>query len=208
MLKRFMPREEKFFDLFQVTSKLIHQAAEHLCSQVNNLDQAAVYEQKIKDLENQGDQNTHLIIHLLHKTFITPLDREEIHELAERLDDILDYMEAVSARISMYEVKTLPVAAAQLADRGLRCSKLLLEVMIQLENIKNPLEMAKNCVEIHNLENQADEILRTALADLFKNEPDIRQLLKAKEILELLEKITDLCESVANIVEGIVLEHS
>ena len=211
MLSKIMPREGRFFDLFNESANLIVQAAQEFRKMLTDLSNAADVERyaiSIKEIEHKADNVTHRTVEMLHKTFITPIDRDDIHELISKMDDIVDYIEATSQRIFQYDVTQVSPEAVKLADVCVRCAEYVKITVQGLSNLKNPQEIIKNCVELNRLENEADYILRVAMAKLFREEPDIRQLIKLKEIYELLETVTDRCEDVANIIEGIVLEYA
>ncbi len=205
---RLIPREEKFVDFFVQVAGLTVDGARELENLLNNLADSKKHAQRIKDLEHQADDITHHTVELLHKTFITPFDREDIYRLIGKLDDILDFMDAAAERLYLYEITAVPKEMLQLADICLKSTYAIKDAMGYLNDLKKPEEMFKICVEVHRLENEADQILRQTIAKLFKEEADIRQLIKLKEIFELLETVTDRCEDVANIVEGILLEYA
>jgi len=208
MLSKIMPREGRFFDLFEDISKLIVEGAYEFRNMLNNLPQAEKHSQNIKDIEHKGDEITHRTVEMLHKTFITPLDRYDIHALITGLDDILDYIEACSQRIFLYGVTKVTPEAFQLADVCIRSAECVQKAVSGLKNLKHPAGVIKDCVEINRLENEADYLLRIAVSKLFREEPDIKQLIMLKEIYDFLETATDRCEDVANIIEGIVLEYA
>lgn len=208
MLGRILPREGKFFDLFRQSGSLIMEGATEFRNMLGDLGQAESHARNIKRIEHNADDVTHATVELLHKTFITPLDREDIHQLISGMDDILDYIEAAAERINLYDIKTATPEALKLADICVQAAKDVHAVVQLLEDMKNADEIIKRCVEINRLENEADHTLRAAMAKLFREEQDTRQLIKMKEIYELLETVTDRCEDVANIVEGIVLEYA
>ncbi len=208
MFRRLIPREGKFFDLFKQSAALIVEGSKEFCELLNDLPNAESRTRKIKAIEHQADEVTHATVELLHTTFITPLDREDIHQLISRMDDILDFIEAASERILLYGITEAPPLAAELAKLCLLSAENIQQAINELENLKNRSEIIRHCVEINRLENEADQVLRMAMAKLFKEETDTRQLIKYKEIYEILETVTDRCEDVANIVEGIVLEYS
>jgi hypothetical protein len=162
----------------------------------------------IKAIEHKADEITHRVIEMLHKTFITPLDREDIHLLITRMDDIIDYLEAASARMFLYDIRNLTPEARQLGDICVQSAEAVKRAVSELDNMENSARILEACVEINRLENDADTALRTGMAKLFREETDTRQLIKLKEIYELLETVTDRCEDVANIIEGIVLEYA
>ena len=208
MLSRILPREERFFDLFEKSAELILQASHEFQKMLSDLSNAERYSIKIKDLEHNADEVTHKTVEMLHRTFITPLDREEIHLLITKMDDILDCIEAASQRIFLYKITQIAPEGKSLADVCVRAAEHLKIAVLGLNNLKNPEQIIKECIEINRLENEADHYLRLAMAKLFNEEPDTRQLIKLKEVYEFLESSTDRCEDVANIIEGIVLEHA
>lgn len=208
MISRFMPREGRFFDLFKDSAELIVKGAHEFQEMLSDLSQVESRARSISDLEQKADHITHRTVELLHKTFITPLDREDIHQLISRMDDILDFIEAASERMYLYQIKEATDEAKTLARICVQSVEYIRSAVLRLDNLKNPEDIIKYCVEINRLENEADHVLRAAMAKLFQNEPDTRQLIKLKEIYELLETVTDRCEDVANIIEGIVLEYA
>ena len=208
MLSKIMPRESRFFDLFEDIPKLIVEGAYEFRNMINNLAQAEKHSQNIKDIEHKGDEITHRTVEMLHKTFITPLDRYDIHALITGLDDILDYIEACSQRMFLYGVTKVTPEAFQLADVCVRSAECVQKAVSGLKNLKYPAGVIQDCVEINRLENEADYLLRIAVSKLFREEPDIKQLIMLKEIYDFLETATDRCEDVANIIEGIVLEYA
>lgn len=203
-----IPKEEKFVDFFIQVAGLTVDGARELETLLSNLSDAKKHAQQIKNLEHQADELTHHTVELLHKTFITPFDREDIYHLISKLDDILDFIDAAAERLHLYEITSIPPEMLEMAKICLQCTLAIKDAMAYLHDLRKPEEMVKICVEVHRLENEADHILRQTTAKLFKQEPDIRQLIKLKEIFELLETVTDRCEDVANIVEGILLEYA
>lgn len=208
MLGKFIKKEDRFFKLFNNSADLIVEGARELKHLVVDIQKSEIYSRNIKDIEHKADQNTHKTVSLLHKTFITPLDREDIHKLITNLDDILDFLDASASRIFIYGVNKTNSDLKIMADICLQVAEKVKSAVNQLENLKNPEEIIKICIDINRLENEADNALRSAVAKLFKEETDIKELVKLKEIYELLETVTDRCEDVANIIEGIVLEYS
>lgn len=208
MFGGFIPKEGRFFELFKNLSELITQGAIEFRELLAHLDEAEKRVRAIKDIEHKGDDITHTTMDLLHQTFITPLDREDIHELISTLDDVLDYIDAAAQRVLLYEMKHIPNEGRELAETCVQAAQKVQIAVGQLDNLKDPEGIKKICVEINRLENEADHVLRSAIAKLFREENDIKQLIKLKEIYEILETVTDLCEDVANIVDGIVLEYA
>ena len=203
-----MPHEVRFFDYFSEHAALIVEGAIELRAMLDNIDELEVRAHNIKTIESKADAVTHDTIQLLHQTFITPLDREEIHQLITRMDDILDLMEDVSHCVFLYDLRAVTDEAKRLADICVACAEKVRSAVSMLSNMKNSEAITKVCGEIDRLETDADQVLRSGLAKLFHNEPDTRELIKMKEIYELLETVTDRCEDVANIIEGIVLENA
>lgn len=162
---------------------------------------------EIKEIEEACDSITHRVVEKLHRVFITPLDRSDIYSLITRMDDIMDHVEAAAERIALYEV-TDPSALLGMSQLLLTSSERVLEAVGGLANLKNPELILDKCKEINRLENEADALLRTNLARLFKEEKNPIEIIKWKELFELIESATDRCEDVANIVEGVVLENS
>ena len=145
---------------------------------------------------------------MLHKTFITPLDREDIHQLITRMDDILDLMEDAGQTVSLYDIKQITPEAKRLAELCLSCCEKVRACVGLLHNMKNAREMLAICAEIDRLESDADHVMRAAMSKLFREEPGVRNLIKLKAIYEILESVTDRCEDVANIIEGIIVENA
>jgi len=212
MFSKLMPQEGKFFELFNAHAELIVKGGRELGSLVDNLvdhkDGVADHAKAIDDIEGQADKITRETVALLHTTFNTPLDRDEIHKLITRMDDILDLIQDVAQSIYLYDIKRLTQEACHLSDICVSCCERVRSAVLLLNNMDNGPAIMKTCEEIERLESDADRAMRTGMAKLFREEQDARQLIKLKELYELLEMITDSCESVANTIEGIVLENS
>jgi predicted phosphate transport protein (TIGR00153 family) len=164
--------------------------------------------QRIDAAERAADKITHECITLLHKTFITPFDREQIHQLITAMDDILDLIQDVAESVALYDLKSVTPEAKQLAEICQACCGLVKTTVSLLTNVKSSEAILKCCEDIDRLESDADRVLRAALSKLFREENDLKQVMKMRVIYDLLETITDRCEDVANVVEGIVLENS
>lgn len=202
----FLPREDEYFVFFSQISEIIVKVANHLVDMLDdNPENFEAYKLKIKEAEHSCDELTHKITTKLNKSFITPFDREDIYTLTVALDDICDYMDAGARAIVMYDIQEIDVHAKALA-------KILQEMSVQINGavsmLKKPNGMNQYFVEIHRLENDADDIYFRAIGDLFQKESNPIQLIKLKELYEILENGTDRCESVANIIESIVLKHN
>jgi predicted phosphate transport protein (TIGR00153 family) len=207
-----MPQEGKFFELFNAHAELVVQGGRELGVLVDDLvsgtDSLTHHAKIIDEVETRADKITHETIALLHTTFNTPLDRDEIHKLITRMDDILDLIQDVAQSMYLYDVRKLTQEACHLSDICVSCCERVRSAVSLLNNMDNGPAILKTCEEIDRLESDADRAMRTGMAKLFREEQDARQLIKLKELYELLEKVTDACEDVANIIEGIVLENS
>jgi predicted phosphate transport protein (TIGR00153 family) len=201
-----LPREDEYFDLFsQITGK-VQDATSLLVRMVTEDDPDFIaYAKQIKDVEHNCDEITHRVTTKLNKSFITPFDREDIYTLAVALDDVCDYIDAAARAIRMYDIRKFNEYVRQLA-RLLNTQASAMNSAVGM--LKNPAGMNAQIVEIHRLENEADEAYSRAIGDLFKNSTDAIEVIKQKELLEILENGTDKCEQVANIMESVVLKHS
>lgn len=200
--------DRTFYDAFERHAARIVEAGKLLAQMVREPDRCAQLAQAVKEAENAGDKITHETIAKLHKTWITPIDRADIHSLISALDDVLDLIEAAAERVALYEVKNLPDFVVNLAD-SLQLATLAVEKAVKLlPQVKQPKQMLDVCVEINRLENEADDSYRRGLATLFKGGYDAIEVMKWRDIIDNLESATDRCEDVANILEGIVLEYS
>jgi predicted phosphate transport protein (TIGR00153 family) len=208
MFGRLMPTEGKFFDLFIQHAELCVKGGKELVSLMTNFDDLEHRVHAIETIEKQADKVTHTTLEMLHKTFITPLDRDDIHKLITRMDDILDLMEDVGQTIWLYDIKQITPEAKRLAELCQTCCEKVLASVSLLSNMNNAREILNICAEIDRLESDADHVMRAAMSKLFREEPDVRNLIKLKAIYEILETVTDRCEDVANIVEGIIVENA
>ena len=208
MFGRLMPTEGKFFDLFIQHGELCVKGGKELVSLMTNFDDLEHRVHAIETIEKQADKVTHATLELLHKTFITPLDRDDIHKLITRMDDILDLMEDVGQTIWLYDIKQITPEAKRLAELCQTCCEKVLASVSLLHNMNNAREILSICAEIDRLESDADHVMRAAMSKLFREEPDVRNLIKLKAFYEILETVTDRCEDVANIVEGIIVENA
>ena len=208
MFGRLMPTEGKFFDLFIQHGELCVKGGKELVSLMTNFDDLEHRVHAIETIEKQADKVTHATLEMLHKTLITPLDRDDIHQLITRMDDILDLMEDVGQTIWLYDIKQITPEAKRLAELCQTCCEKVLASVSLLHNMNNAREILNICAEIDRLESDADHVMRAAMSKLFREEPDVRNLIKLKAIYEILETVTDRCEDVANIVEGIIVENA
>jgi hypothetical protein len=208
MRLRFLPREERFFELFERATKNVTVGAELLAQLVRDHSaRAAELRSQIEEVEHEGDITTHEIVDRLNRTFVTPFDHEDIHALAGRLDDVLDNIEATADRMFLYEAGEPGPEMAKLVGVLVEATKVTERAVKGLSDMKNARRTLDYCIEIHRLENVGDEESRLALAKLFKGS-DALHALKWKEIYDHVENAIDKCEDVAAIVEAIVVKHT
>jgi uncharacterized protein len=209
MFGRLMPREGRFFDLFNEHAALIMESSRELAALMANVsDDVESRAHTVETIEKQGDKITRATIELLHKTFITPMDRDEIHQLISKMDDILDLIEDTAQMMFLYDVREHPPEAKRLADICVSCAEKVRDAVGLLSNMANAPQIMAICRDIDVLESQADHVMRSAMARLFREEPDVRELIKLRSVYDFLETITDRCEDVANIIQSIVIENS
>ncbi|WP_371325294.1 DUF47 domain-containing protein [Dechloromonas sp. ZY10] len=212
MFGRLMPKEGKYFDLFNAHADLIAEGGKELSALIGALvgapEKAAAHADRIDRLERDADKITHDTLGQLHTSFITPFDRDEIHQLISDMDNILDVIQDVAESMSLYDIKQVPHEATRLAEVSDQCCVSVQAVVKLLHSMDNAPTILRKCNEIDELESDADRILREAMSRLFREESDVRQLIKLKEIYELLESVTDRCKDVAGTIEAIVLENS
>lgn len=212
MFSKLMPKEGKFFDLFDAHAALICKGGRELSVLVADMskgpDALQQHWKSIDDMEQRADKITHDVMAMLHTSFNTPLDQHDIHRLITTMDDVLDMTQDFAETMYLYDVRKLTQEAIQLADICGFCCERVEDAVGMIRSMDNAQAILKTCAEIDRLESDADRVMRTGMAKLFREEADTRELIKMKGIYELLETITDRCEDVANIIEGIVLENS
>lgn len=212
MFGRLMPKEVKYFEFFNVHADLIAEGGQALIRLVDALieHQGLVesHANEIDLIERRADEITHNTLAQLHSSFITPFDRDEIHQLVNGMDDILDIIQDVAESISLYDIQKVPDEARCMAEITGRCCACVKDVVKLLHSMENAPNILKLCHEINELESDADRALRESMSKVFREEPDVRQVVKLKEIYELIESVTDRCKDVAGTVESIVLENS
>ena len=204
-MARLIPRDNSFFAMFSAMSDNLIGGARALVELFKNYQDVEKQVDQIQRIEREGDELTHAILTKLNQTFITPFDREDIHQLASKLDDVLDFINAAGARLVMYRITAPPPAAAELAKIILMQSQELQKAVSLMQKNGNILA---HCVEINRLENEADQVSQQAIAGLFEREKDPINLIKIKELLEFLERATDKAEDVANVLETVVLKNT
>ncbi len=205
---RLLPRDESFFDYFEKQGRKTVEGCRAFQAMVETPGDVIARAKAISELEHECDQITHSVVAHLRKTFITPLDRNDIYRLITKMDDIMDLVEAAAERMALYGITQMTKEVGDLARVLTSSAERVLEAVAGFRDLRNPQLILEKCVEINRLENEADALLRGTLAKLFREETDPITIMKWKEIYELLETATDRCEDVANIIEGVVLENS
>jgi len=204
---RFIPKEEKFFDLFEELAAKIEEGVKFFLAMVEKYEYSDENIAHLKKIEHEADSITHNTYEKMHKTFLTPLDREDIYALVNKMDSVIDMIEASAMRLNLYKVKRPSEAIillARILDKAVQKIKVIVHGMRDMKNARMILDA---CVEINTLENDGDVVLRMTIAELFEKEKDVFELIKWKEIYERLEEAIDVCEDVSNIAEGIVLKN-
>lgn len=204
LFKKILPKKDVFFELLSELVDNIHKASVILHEMLNNSESLAENSSKIHILENKCDDISHRIIKELNETFITPLDREDIHELTNSLDNIIDGMDTIAWRMKTYKLKKPTIFGPQLTEILLSQTKLIVEVVDSLKDSKNSTE---KIFSIRKYETEADNVFRESLKLLFENQTDAIELIKEKEILENIEKVVDRCQRAAKVIEGILIKN-
>jgi len=201
---RLIPRETKFYDMFVEMARNLIAGAQLMKALLENFQDVPAQVAKLKDIEHHGDDMMHALMTKLNQTFITPFDREDIHRLASSIDDVLDLLNAAGDRIMVYKIKAVTKESAQLAALILQQSEELERALSKLE--RSQQSVMQHCVEINRLENEADRVTREAVGGLFDTEKDPINLIKIKELYEVLELATDKAEDAANVIESVILK--
>ena len=204
----FVPREKIFFDLLDKLAEVVNRGAQLLCEATNDGFDVAALKDRIKVVEHEGDQITHELIMQVTKSFVTPLDREDIHELACRLDDILDLVDAAISRIFLYRVGDLTDDARAMCHNLAQATRVLVKGVAKLRRTRDHPDILPCCIEIHTCENEGDRLEQHALAALFNGNRDTAEIIKWKDIYDDLESAIDKCEDAANVLETLVLKSS
>jgi len=209
MFRRLLPKENSFFDFFEQHSKLSIEACRELNELASKPAELESRANRIKAIEHEADDITHKCLDVLHRTFITPIDRADIHRLMKRLDDIIDSVDSAAGRMSLYEMTDMRLELKQFTALLVKATTEVDSAIHNLRNLNKAGDIIQECcTEVYETEKAGDQILRLALARLFKEEKNSVLVIKWKEIFERMEKATDRCEEVANIIEGIVIEAS
>ena len=210
-ISNLVPREGRFFEYFNQHAGKIVEASSALAELLGEYTDAPARMariERVNTLEHEADRITHDTMALLHTLFVTPLDRDDIHRLISRMDDVLDLMQDAAESLHLYDVQAVTPEAAQLAALLRHSCERLQAAVALLNNMRNAPEALKICREIDHAESEADRLMRAAISRLFREEQDIRQLIKLKAIYELLEAATDKCQDVADVIESLILENA
>ena len=208
MLSRLLPRQTNFFDFFERHAGITVEAAREMGKMARDNADFEAIAMRIKELEHQADEVTHACMEMLHKTFITPIDRNDIHKLASKQDDIIDFIDGATRQIALFEIDELPESARESVVVLVQATEAVERAVKGLRHMRNQTSVLGECVRINELENQADRIKASSVARLFREESNPIVVLKWHEVFQAIENITDACEDVANVIEGIVLEHA
>lgn len=214
LFKKLLPKEGNFFEMFNQHAERMVEGAHafaKLVANYNDVNLREQYNREVDHAERSADKVTQEVNRLIHSTFITPIDREQIHTLINTMDDVADLIQDSAETMALYDVRHMTEEITRLTDLSVRCCERVQEAvgfLSKLSDHNTAVAALKTCEEIDKIESDADRVMRSALSKLFREEPDVREVIKLKAIYELLETITDKCEDVANVVEGIVLENS
>lgn len=203
-----IPRNYHFFDLLHDSAKNLVETGDALLDLMEHYQNVEMKTAHIRELEHKGDAITHEIMARLHKTFVTPIEREDIARLADRLDDVMDHIEEATAAMKIYEVSGPTTFSAEMADIVRLMTVKVEEAISRLPEHRRLRDILPYCVELNRLENVADDLFRRAMAELFHSEISPAEIIKWRDIYRQLEAATDRCEDVANLLEGIVLRHA
>lgn len=205
---RITRKEEVFFNMFESTADMACTAAKNLNDLIRNYTDVDKKISSIQEIEHKCDQLIHSIVEQLNRSFITPIDREDINEIAKELDNIADAIEDTAHRFRLFDIKAVTEDAKKMSDLLVICTEELKLVMAELKNMKSSKSLCQKIIEVNRIENEGDNIYRNAMASLFTSGMDALEIIKWKEIYEFLENSLDACEDVANIVEGVVMKHA
>ena len=214
LFSKLLPREGNFFEMFDQHANRIVEAAHAFSMMVANysdVEKRNLHHREVDEAERAADRITHEVSRVLHKTFITPIDRDQIHQLINTMDGVADLIQDSAKTMMLYDVRHMTEDIVRLTDLSVKCCERLKDAVGLIGKVRDAAtaEAAlKTCAEIDRLESDADHVMRSAMSRLFREEPDVRELIKLKAVYELLETITDRCEDAANLIDGIVLENS
>jgi uncharacterized protein Yka (UPF0111/DUF47 family) len=206
LLSKLVPKEVKFFDLFNETALKIREGLDEFQLMLKNPDKMEEHSRRLKVIEHETDEIVHGTIDLLNSTFITPIDREDIQNLVKKMDDVIDLAQGASQRLWLYEIKTMHPDLPKLAAVLGRAFAEVQGAVNEMKDLRNINAIKKHCIEINRLENEGDFIISSAVANLFKDSTDALYVMKWKEIFEIVEAAVDSCEDVANVIESVVVK--
>jgi len=205
---KFRHRKDEFFGMFDKAARNVHECAQALLDLLEHYEDVPNKVRRIKNLEHAGDEYTHQMLAKLARMFITPLDREDIQRAATRLDDVLDEMDTAANRMMLFKIEETTEDAKAFARVLVKATGLLVEAFGKLHELRKPEAMQSICVEVHTQENEGDRLTQHAMAHLFEGAKDPRDIIKWKDVYEILEKATDRCEDVADVLQTIVVKHA
>lgn len=208
MLKRLLPRQVSFFQLFEQAADKLVLASTEFSNLLQHLDNQQHYVDLIAKHEEEADQIAHANFELLHKTFITPFDRHDIHELTSKMDDVLDLINRIAQRFPFYQLKTVPEEAIKLSKLSIEATNHIKQATYYLNSLKNAPEIFNHCQAVDHVESQAHQVVLAGERKLFSEETDFKQFFKIKEIYAHTKLVINRCQDVANILKGIILEYS
>lgn len=208
MLRHLLPKQYGFFELFERHAKSVLSGVKLFQEGLNSWPDKKDAIERVEELEHECDSIVHMTVDLLHRTFITPIDREQILQLTSNLDDIIDLTEAAAQRLLLFGIEDVTEYLIKMSDVLVQSSEYVLKAVELLRDLDKNQEGQQIFQEIHRLENEGDKLLRKGLADLFSSNRDVMCVIKLKEIYETIEAAIDACEHAANLIDGILLEHS
>jgi predicted phosphate transport protein (TIGR00153 family) len=208
MLAKLLPKKTDFFGLFSRHAELTVQAARSLEGMLDRLGDAEAESTRIRDLEHQADALAYEAMERLHRTFVTPIDRGDIHQLASRLDDVMDHVENAASRLWLYDVRVVTPEMREMAAHLRRATEAMRDVVLAMADKRAPEKVHEVCAAVKLVEKENDRLLRRAVAKLFREESDAKVLIKWMEIYDVVEMAIDTCEDVANVIESVVLENA
>ena len=204
----FFPKEEGFFDILEEASENVVKGAKAFRELVSHWSLDSELIPQIREIEHEGDRMTHEVIDRLNRTFITPIDREDIHDLAKELDDVIDIIQATMDRMQLYRIETSSPVLVQMVEVLLKSTEVVDKAIKSLRDMKHTRSTLDFCIEVNRLENEGDAIFKTALGNLFSEKRDVLDIIRWKEVYEAAEFANDKCEDIANIIEGIIVKNA
>ena len=202
------PKEDKFYKLFNEAAQIVDEGAKVFRKSLDSLESIDLDVSRIEELEHQGDRIVNIIVKELNNSFITPFDREDIYVLIKRLDDVLDLINSAAHRFVMFNVKQSTEASKLLADMLVKCTGHVVELMDQLHLMGGKNQINEKILVINQIESGADRLFRQTVCELFRNEKDPIEIIKWKEIYQIMENTIDKCEKIANIIEGVLIKNA